>query len=437
MTPGEIEEVGTSGITLNPTVFDTPTDSHSAVANNLPILCERVTVLGRLSGRKVAGTDAITVLVAENGFAAKTLSHSPSGTIIEKGYCAGMWYRYLTYDISNLEDLSAVLDVIQTYPRCLVVRGAPARHLSPESPVRRLKENFPEPACGRHWLMIDFDKIPLPIGLSLRRSKRQVIEFLVSKLPDDFHNVSYYWQLSSKAGFTSDAQVSLHLWFWLRKPVAGNQLKVWGENWNLHSGGHKLIDTALFNDVQAHYTSKPILIGLEDPFPTRSGLVEKNESAVDLQIPKLRPSRSLIAERKVPAFDNASAASGFEAILRTIGDHKGGGGFHQPIIRAIASYVATHGPNESDRNALKERVRDAIRVADHSLHSAEYLDQMASDAHLDSAIDSARRKFAPECAPFRRPRLTDGVKPHYVRSELKREQAMAALISGINSFFSG
>ena len=49
--------------------------------------------------------------------------------------------------------------------------------------------------------------------------------------------------------------------------------------------GMKLIDPALFNDVQAHFTAAPVFEGLVDPFSVRSGLVRKEVDEVALKLP--------------------------------------------------------------------------------------------------------------------------------------------------------
>lgn len=378
--------------------------------------------------------DEITVLIAESGHAAKTLSRTQTGEVATKSYSAGSMFRVLTYGVSSIQELGARLDAIQNNRRCLVIRGKPLKTLVPGEPVRRLKANFVTPVRGRRWVMIDFDKIALPKGMGLHIDASQAIDHLVRQLPEEFHGVSYYWQLSSKAGFTREDVVSLHAWFWLDRPVSDAQLKAWGKAWN-ERVGLKLIDTALFNAVQQHYTSRPILIGLGDPFPVRSGLVMKSRGDVQLKLRKSAPKVRQQSGQARLTQTGAVAGRGFEAIVQEIGDHPDGDGFHTPIIRAIASYVATHEPQELNVDVLKATLREAILKADRSRHDDAYVERMASDEHLDPAIDSARKKFSPASRVVRKPRRIKEIAPHYSHRELDRETASAALKGSIKEFF--
>jgi hypothetical protein len=84
-------------------------------------------------------------------------------------------------------------------------------------------------------------------------------------------------------------------------------------------------------------------------------------------------------------------ATGFDAILATIGDRDGHSGFHEPTMRAIASYVSTH-DRDFDRTALKVLIRNAIIQAPKKPDRdvSVYLDD---DRELDKLIDGAIEKF--------------------------------------------
>jgi hypothetical protein len=103
-------------------------------------------------------------------------------------------------------------------PNVLVIRGKPAPSLNLKGAVRRLKKNFATSPQGRWWILIDFDKIPLPSGLSVTRNAKVVAGHLVSLLPEEFYDASYHYQLSSSAGLKNPDVASMHIWFWLAQP---------------------------------------------------------------------------------------------------------------------------------------------------------------------------------------------------------------------------
>ncbi len=276
-------------------------------------------------------------------------------------------------------------------------------------------------------MCIDFDKIQLPPGLNLQ-DIGAVCEHLIALLPAEFHGASYHWQLSSSAGIKDPSIVSLHLWFWLDRPVPDALLRGWALHWNSQVGT-KLIDPALFNDVQAHYTAAPIFEGLRDPFPVRSGLVRKEVDEVALRLPRAKKTPPARVGAKLP-----QPGGGFEAFLRQIGDHEGGSGFHNPIIRAVASYVATHGRDGTDIEALYGIVRARVLAADRSKHDDAYVEGMASREHIIPAIEQASAKFG-EPNPRRKSRQIPGARPHYTSKPATAAQSSAILQDVISGFF--
>ena len=212
----------------------------------------------------------------------------PSGSHITwtaasvRGLRRRLQVRSLEGAISGIEDLSALLVQLEPNHRAFVIRGARRAKDDSGAPIRRLKENFSTPAQGRYWILIDLDKIALPSGITLEQGPKLVCEHLVSLLPEEFHGCSYHFQLSASAGMGDPRKVSVHLWFWLEEPWSDVRLKRWAEAVNV-SRGAKLIDEALFNDVQVHYTAAPIFDGVPDPLPVRSGFVKKHSNAVSIR----------------------------------------------------------------------------------------------------------------------------------------------------------
>ena len=298
---------------------------------------------------------------------------------------------------------------------------------------RRRKTNFQTPHAGRRWILIDFDKVPLPPGVRLQQDVVAVCEHLIGLLPAEFREVSYHWQLSSRAGLGDPAVVSMHLWFWLDRPIPDAELKNWATSWN-EKAGAKIIDTALFNDVQAHYTAAPEFIGMTDPFPVRSGLQCKGMDEVALRLPP-PPQRQARGRSNTTGGKGIDSSGGFEAILEQIGDHPGGQGFHLPIIRAVASYVATQEGAGIDVEALYEVVRVAVVAANHSNHDDDYIAWMASREHIIPAITSAIDKYGNADSPRRKSRQIEGIPPHFTSKPASVATASFRLKTAIDEFF--
>ena len=112
----------------------------------------------------------------------------------------------------------------------------------------------------------------------------------------------------------------------------------------------------------------------------------------------------------------------------------GGDGFHKPIIRAVASYVTTHGSEATDVEALYELVRGRVLEADSSAHDAAYVEQMASRDHIVPAIEQAIVKFG-KPDPRRKSRQIPGVAPHFKTKPRDAGESSAMLKNLVDGFF--
>ena len=374
--------------------------------------------------------NAFTVLKTTNGrLASKRFVADEQGRVTKIDFNAGKHFTVIEAPASNIAELSSMLNLVEPRRDCLVIRGAPRTDLDTSRTQQRLKTNFQSPPAGRSWVFIDADKIKLPPGLNLQQDISAVCEYFIGLLPPEFHSSSYHWQLSSSAGMGDPSIVSLHLWFWLDRPVPDALLKGWALDWNAKAGT-KLIDPLLFNDVQAHYTAAPIFEGLSDPFPVRSGLVRKELDEVALRLPDLKRISPTRVRTKA-----LQTSGGFDTILGQIGDHEGGLGFHDPIIRAVASYASTHGRDGTDIEALYEDVRAKVLAADRSKHDDDYIEQMASREHIVRAIEQAIAKFGNPSNPRRKSLQIPGVRPHFTSKPVATADATTMLERVIDGFF--
>ncbi len=373
-----------------------------------------------------AAKDQITILICPPNFSAsKRFTREGDDSITVKGFNAGALFGVLIRTVENIRDLSAVLLALEDMSTSFVIRGSPVQGLS-HTNVRRTKKNFATPAIGRRWALIDIDKIALPVGLDLSRDFEGVLQHLTTLLPEEFHDVSYHYQLSSSAGMGDPSKVSVHLWFWLSEPWTDEALKTWAKAVNSRVNT-KLIDPALFNDVQAHYTAAPIFEGVDNPFPVRSGLVMKGSAAVSI-----RAIEAPEAQRSPAVAGDFEPGLGFEGWLAKIGDHPGGEGFHEPIIRAIASYVRANGRDGTDPEKLFEFVSKRVMEADRSQHDDDYIALMASRDHIMVAIEGALVKYGDVTISRRRSRLTSDTSPLERPSSLSPDEAYKALSEALN-----
>jgi hypothetical protein len=76
-------------------------------------------------------------------------------------------------------------------------------------------------------------------------------------LPEPFASTACVYKLSSSAGLDGWQTASMHLWFWLDRPVFDLSWRAWAE-------GVK-VDSSLFKSVQPHYTADPVFEGGTDP----------------------------------------------------------------------------------------------------------------------------------------------------------------------------
>ena len=331
--------------------------------------------------------------------------------------------------METIDELSSLLLVLEADPRRVIIRGRLVDSVAPTLPFRRRIHDAVRPVLEApyvdqelSWLMIDMDKQQLPSGIDLLAQPLDAIDYLIAQLPQEFHDCTFHYQLSSSAGVFNTNEVSAHLFFWLQEPATSAKLKPWAEALNRQ---RKLIDASLFNTIQAHYTSKPIFPdGFTDPFEgRRSGLIRKNNDAVQIDYNIVEVERNRRTAHPQKSFERSG---GYENILSQLGDGRGGDGFHKPLLRATSSYVATKGREvaESTRETLKDDLRDRIDSADQTNHTHQEIERYRSDPYLDALIDSAIEKYGD----------ANVATPYFDIVELPLEEAETKLNQTIDEF---
>jgi hypothetical protein len=370
----------------------------------------------------------ITILHARGYSFCKSFQYDGE-RLVKKDISLPRYFQLETAEADNLEQLSTLLMRLESDRSRLIIRGTATDGVDTSKPVRRKKANalsLPQEAPfvdkPISWLTLDIDKQLLPPTIDLLTQPVEAIEHLIQQLPTEFHSCSVHYQLSGSAGVTYTDRVSAHLVFWLNKPTTSTQLKEWAKAVN---NKHRLIDDALFNPVQPHYTSKPSFpIGYTDPFSgRRSGLIKKSHEAVTIDysvVEKVRHHRQIHPQEKF------EGVSGYDNILARLGDGLGGAGFRSVIRSATASYAASNGREVAiaTKDALKADLRSRIQAADSSDHTHEEMELRNSDAFLDALIDSAIEKFGD----------ANAAPPYFDVVELPVDEAEDKLNQAIDSF---
>lgn len=335
----------------------------------------------------------LTVLTTSDGKrATKLWTRDRSGKTIVFGYDKAFWFCVETFQVSGIRELNEIYQTLLSEPNRLVIRGIPAEGVDQRQQVLRRSNPdeqgkiwFKDPDEGLCQVTLDFDNIPLPVGCDIYDDPEGAVEHVIGLLPELFWDASCIWQLSSSAGMVDDGKVSLHVSYWLNRPVTNGELKQWAKNVN-EKTGFKLIDLALFQTVQPHYVARPIFDGIEDPIQRRSGFREGICDEVDFPV-IIDISHALQGTAK----GVLQYAKGFDSKLEYLGDGPGLLGFHIPLREAVASYAAKHGSSGTDSTVLKEKLRLAILGAPKSRD--RNVSRYISDAYLNGIINSAVKKF--------------------------------------------
>ena len=259
----------------------------------------------------MATTQNITVLTATSRNTVKTYRIDAEGKLQCQQYGNEMYFNYRLEQAQDIEQFSTLLTQLSRRKNVILIRGSPKPGLP--SITDRKDSKFPEAKDGCYWVMIDFDNLPVPEGMN--PASKEAIEYYVRKLPDEFHNASYFYQFSSSAGILNTdgtplkEGLNVHLFFWFNRPVHGKQLAAYLESVCYDSGFYEKaydrsempviktgVDLSVIrSSVQPHYIGLPnILKGVQCTLPleARQGLVKKRNDAVEL--PEL--AESLVPE---------------------------------------------------------------------------------------------------------------------------------------------
>ena len=285
---------------------------------------------------------------------------------------------------ANVRELYELIKTLSKRPNSAIVRGELTQdgiaHLEKHKFIyRRLhKTDGIEPHITdspRKWLCFDCDELVTPYDI--RTQAAQAVAYYLEQINVP-KNVGYVWQLSGSAGKPDSDPFLLkaHVWLFLDEArTSKNLLNYYPKNSNA------LIDSAMFNPVQWHYTAAPInaLIDYTDPCETRLGFVEGGAfhvplvSNIDLShINKTKAKRELSSKTQqaiqaangrglfASTFLRATAHNALERSVRELRNTKTGNRDNtlNRILYYIYGYVHA---GALDENVMKARLSKAAR----------------------------------------------------------------------------
>lgn len=298
-------------------------------------------------------------------------------------------YAWSQRQVNGIDDIHAVLADIAKDPHTCVIRGDPMPHVKPDDIVNRRANagidgtgpDWQEARPGRLWVAFDFDNAELPdLQCRLEDWGATAADCLRSRLPYQFRDARAVFKLSSSAGLNGLDRVSMHLWFWVDRPVCNMSWRAWMKAQNL--------DASFFTAVQPHYTADPVFVGADDPFKGRrmgvlvgAEVVTAPPELMDLaeweaeqdrqRALKPKPERVNVDDGKRRSAQEKYAIKALQSAIDEI-QSAGEGGRHDAAFRqahAIGGYV---GAGVLDWRLARESLTDAIcSVVPASRHAKE------------------------------------------------------------------
>lgn len=260
---------------------------------------------------------ALTILTAARGQrAAKRHTRTPDGWTTED-YACGWRFILDTAPVATLRDLSAVLTDLQADPRAFVVRGGRidgyASHADTRRTIHTQDDGTPPDLreTDRAWVCLDIDNLQGPTdpdGKPLGDHAAWV-RYAVAQLPSPFQDAGYHYQWSNSAGVKGWANLRLHLWFLLDRPVCGPSLKTY------LAAQAAPVDLALCSAAQIHYTAAPLFRGhdgqpIPDPWAhLRCGLHDGPPVTLPAEVQDLAAYTAALDAKRAEATERARAAA--------------------------------------------------------------------------------------------------------------------------------
>jgi len=327
--------------------------------------------------------DFVSVLSTKGPLATKRITDGPAGRIIES-YGRATWFALQEHGVYGVDSLAALLTALEHAPTRFIIRGQPKDGVDYRRAQRRVRDRRNadgstttatfEPAA-RQWIALDLDRMACPDWLDPVFEPDRTVEYVVSRLPVEFHDARCWWQFTASQCIKPG--ISLRLFFWADRPLSDAELKLWLAD--------APVDHAIFSPAQPIYVARPIFVGMIDPVPFRSGIWRGDRDAITPPTIERQKPRPVA----VSAPFTGEPGSGYEYYRSCIGDHPGGRGFHGPIKSAVAAWIGHHGA-AADTAWLRADLERAIREAprDPAKHDDGYVEIRVAD--LDPLIEAIK-----------------------------------------------
>jgi len=335
----------------------------------------------------------------------KAFNLTQEGVIESQIQKLSTYFKVKYEEFNNIWEMSAIIESVIEHGDSFIVRGdvvaEQEAHALAGLRVRRTKHyrhgvvpGF-QPA-NRDWVMLDIDKLQLSPEeweeFNPLYYPNKAIEYILSRLPIYFHNVSCWWQFSASQNVHSESTtLSAHMFFMLDRMVEDETLRLWAASHSNSPGGLP-IDPNVFECVQPHFVVTPMFTGFSDPLPVRFGVYEGEYERVVFDVPDAGERYGDLD----PVHTNISSFINMRKLkphLDAIGDDPGQMGFNEAIKSVIGKYFQLYGPEALDL-PLKSSIRKAINTATirmgrpmQGVSSPEYY---ASDNYLDPIIKYVR-----------------------------------------------
>lgn len=263
-------------------------------------------------------------------------------------------FRVSIIDVADIHELDRHIKSLLPAVNSCVIRGyrAPA----PRG-IQRLKENFED--RPHHWACFDVDDFYSSFYDDVTKDPEAIIdEFVTTQLPQEFHDVSFSWQLSSSAGVYSKEKLKAHIWFWLKTPYNSSAMHEWVTQERIN------VDKALFRTVQVHYTAAPVFNGMADPALKRAGFCSKKSDEVHLTIDPL-----IIVDAEVRAETSTRELVDPKSKVGLIGEfHKRFTVEHVMEVFIPGEFEYERADNNSRLTWTKGNGKGGARITDDRLH---------------------------------------------------------------------
>ena len=217
--------------------------------------------------------DELIILRSSTRRMAKLIRSTPEGLHVE-GYDEAATFAWEVRPVDGIEALAMELEHLARDPHACVIRGSIKPACSAKKVVNRrqhvgkdgVEGDWDNHRPGRRWVAFDIDKLTLPDSMRESPDVRSMVTLARGSLPEPFASTACAYHLSASAGLDDWKTVSMHLWFWLDRPVYDLSWRRWAEG--------KAVDAAFFKSVQPHYTADPICEGFTDHLAgVRTGLI--------------------------------------------------------------------------------------------------------------------------------------------------------------------